>query len=160
MNTNDKRWRMVVYQIRTRENEDGEMGWERVADAPYLVTYGDTSFVNVPLDSRLGHDVRAYVNGIRVVGLQVVQSGDLVRIVKDGDEETTYCVGDRCGIVEPGAGRRCSFTGQPICGMAVRCLTCNRVFSLEVARQIVSCAVCRSFLCEDGHAELPEEELL
>lgn len=102
---------------------------------------------------------RAFVNGLDVVGgLQVVQRGDLVRVIEPGGEEVCYVVGRVLPSVQPGAGRACQFTGKPIDGEAVACTSCGALLAREVCQQLGGCPACGEPLGEQDE-EPPEEEL-
>jgi hypothetical protein len=139
------------------EDDQGQARWKRLANLPYVTGYGSDDFVQLPDDS----DLRAYVNGFRVIGgLQVLRSGDLVRIVESGKKKVAFRFGLRVSAnIEPGRGRFCAFTRAKIDTNAVRCPSCGQIFCEEVMEQIGSC-VCGTRLAEDERPEALPEELL
>ena len=143
--------------LRTAAENDAERQWEHVADPPYVVSLGDDDFLRVPKRPRL----RAYVNGLPVVaGLQAIEDGDFVRIVRKRGPDVAFRFAGRSGAeAEPARGRRCAFTRKPIEGLAVRCAACGRVVCQKVAEQVGSCA-CGAPLRPDARPQTPAEELL
>ena len=138
------------------DGED-ERRWDLISDPPHVVSYGDDDFVQLPDEA----EITAYVNGVRVIGgLQLIEAGDLVRVIQRGPTGVSYRFAGRpTSRVEPGNGRRCAFTRMPIDGSAVRCGQCDRVVSEKVAQQIGSC-VCGTPLAPNSPATPPAEVLL
>lgn len=150
---------MIAYQVVSDGLTPGGEGvcWRSLTEPPYLEQLGQDALIRLPLTGR----ARAYVNGLRVIGgLQIVREGDLVTIVEPFGKQISYVVFGWHGQVEPGNGRRCSFTGRPIDGAAVRCFACGRVVAEAVATRIEACPGCKSPLGSRRDARLPVEELL
>ena len=153
---------MIAFESRQHdEQEVSELGWQRVDNPPHLVNYGNSWFVETPPYRKGAHGVRAYVNGFPVVGLHAVKPGDLVRIVpgRRNEKKAAYRVGRTHAGVEPGEGRRCSFTGLPIEGTAIQCPQCGRLFKEEIRCEMRACPICGTPFEEDA-SERPPEELL
>ena len=90
--------------------------WQQTSEAPYLRTHDSVLAVQLP------EGCHGYVNGLAILGgIQVVRTGDLVRICEAGRPPVVYVVGRALPHPEPGRGRACRFTGQPISGPAVVC---------------------------------------
>lgn len=145
---------IVCYQPECLEG--GQDAWRRITDPEHLSQRQGTLVVELPKRGRY----RAFVNGLDVLGgIQVVDRGDLVRIVDPGGEEVSYVVGRVSTSLEPGGGRPCQFTGMPIDSQAVACSSCGALFAEEVSEQLDACPACGEPLGQ--HDELPpEEELL
>ena len=144
---------IVCYQP---ECEQGDRPvWRRITAPRFLTERQGLLVLQLPRRGRY----RAFVNGLGVVGgLQVVQRGDLVRVIDPGGEEISYVVGRVLPSVQPGEGRSCQFTGKPIDGEAVACTSCGALFGREVCEQLRACPACAEPLGEEDEVP-PEEEL-
>ena len=131
--------------------------WQRTEAPPFLVLRGGRMLVEVPADCE------AHVNGLPVIGLQLVRAGDLVRVQAAGDEGgevVEFIVGRILPRQEEVEAEdcRCDFTGLPLVGNALRCV-CGSVYCLDVLGQLDCCPRCNARL--DAQSEsLPSEELL
>jgi hypothetical protein len=145
---------IICYQPECLEGHQD--AWRRITDPEHLSQRQGTLVVEFPKQGRY----RGFVNGLDVLGgIQVVERGDLVRIVGPSGVEVSYVVGRVSPSLEPGGGRTCQFTGVPIGGQAIACWSCGALFAEEVSEQLEGCPVCGEPLGE--HDELPpEEELL
>jgi hypothetical protein len=105
--------------------------------------------------------VPASVNGIPVIGFQVLRSGDVVQLEDDpGGNPRSFRVGRVLAQVRSGEGRRCRYTGLPITGDAIEC-SCGMIYARAVAQHIHLCLNPRcSQSLEDVEAPFPPEELL
>jgi len=147
--------RLAAYQVAS-DAEDGPVRWQRLADPRELVTLGPDSFVIVPRRRR--RRLRAYVNGIPVIGLQRVRPGDFVRTAGPKGATSSYRLGPAPAASEPGRNRRCQFTGMPITGEAVRCPGCRRLLKSDVADEYQNrCPVCATPIDPDPTPDWPEE---
>jgi hypothetical protein len=144
---------IVCYQP---EQEQGDRPvWRRIATPRFLTERQGVLLIELPRRGRY----RAFVNGLDVVGgLQVVERGDLVRVIDPAGEEVSYVVGRVLPSAEPGEGRPCQFTGKPIDGEAVVCASCGSLFAREVCDQLNRCPVCAEPLGDEDDVP-PEEEL-
>jgi hypothetical protein len=134
-----------------------ETHWTLLPKPPYLRAFGGRLFVRVP---KSGYSGKLFVNGYPVLGMQAVDTGDWVRLVKRDGESTVYRVAARASaVMAEGHGRPCAFTGLPIRGEAVCCLACGRLYSPATAEQIEVC-MCGTLLKPDVAPAVPEEELL
>jgi hypothetical protein len=134
-----------------------EPHWQPMDAPPLLVQHGPDVFVHVPLSA--GSGVRAYVDGMLVVGIQPVREGCFVRIITPGSgQAVSYRVGKRAISLEDGRGRPCEFTGLPITGKAVLC-GCGTAVKEEVASEIGVCPSCGEALKDDGVTAQVGEEL-
>jgi hypothetical protein len=147
---------IVCYEPETEEREEQARAvWRRITDPEHLTQCEDTLMLRLPE----GEGCRGFVNGLEVLGgFQVVEPGDLVRVVEADGSERSYVVGHGLPTVEPGDGRICQFTGKPIRGQAIECPSCGRLFALEVAEQLGQCPLCRAPL--SGEEETPPEKEL
>ena len=148
---------LTAYIPRTTDSKQ-EAHWERIISPPFVTTYGQNDFVQLPDNRR----VHGYVNGFKVIGgLQVIHSGDLVRVRGPEKKEISFRFAGRVADpnVEPGNGQTCAFTRTTINGMAVRCPICSKIVSMKVVEQIGSC-VCGNSLSESSGSEPPPEELI
>jgi hypothetical protein len=146
---------LTAYMPGIKENSEVAY-WKFITDPPYVVSYAGNDFVEVPEESGLS----AYVNGFKVVGLQVLEPGDFVRVFSHRKKKVSFRFAGRTSVtVEPGDGRICAFTRIPIKGMAVICRRCGKVLSEEVMKQIGSC-LCGSPLKHDAKQDQPSEDLL
>lgn len=128
--------------------------WRRIDAPPCLVFRGGRMLVDVPADCE------AHVNGLLVIGLQLVHAGDLVRVQAAGDEGgevVEFIVGRILPRQEVVSDCRCDFTGLPLEGNALRCV-CGAVYCPDVLGQLDSCPRCTARL--DSQSESPSEELL
>jgi len=125
--------------------------WQSVPSTPWL------QWVDGELVLVLPPGQRGSVNGLPVVGgLQVVGSGDLVRVKAPGGSATAFVVGEVQSRSEPGNGRNCHFCGLAIRGEAVRC-ACGRLFCSAIRKTYDRCPRCgRQFQA----ATRPSERLL
>lgn len=132
--------------------------WERVENPPWIVSCGPDDLV---VEDAGAAGCRVLVNGFPVIALHVLAPGDFVRIVAGagGESRSFRYAGRTARAVEPGAGRRCAFTGAVIGGMAVRCGVCGQIVSEAVVEQVGTC-VCGTSLREQGTLEAPGEDML
>ena len=149
----------VAFQRMSVESEGSEVEarWVDLSEPLYVVSYGEDDFLQLPDEA----DLRAYVNGVQVVGrIQSILPGDFVRITRNGQEQAAFRIASRYADgVESGRGRRCAFTRMPIEGTAFRCGGCGQLISARVIEELGTC-VCGCALRLDCKASLPEEELL
>lgn len=133
--------------------------WRPVVNPPYLAERGGMLVVELPPTER-GYP-RAFVNGLEVIaGIQVVQPGDIVRILLNQGESLTYVVGRCAAVRERGEGRMCDFTGLPVHGGAVRC-PCGLFMAEEAIAQLGACPRCgRALDPEAATREVPPEEMI
>ena len=130
--------------------------WRRITAPPLLSDRQGVLVVELPQRGRC----RAFVNGLDVLGgLQVVERGDLVRVIDAEGAEVSYVVGRVLPSAEPGEGRPCQFTGKPIDGEAVACSSCGALFAREVCEQLGRCPACGEPLGEEEDDVPPGEEL-
>jgi len=145
---------IVCYQAESAQADAA--AWRRITGPEFLSEQQGTLFVQLPQRGRY----RAFVNGLDVVGgIQVVERGDLVRVLAPNGTEIAYVVGRVLASVEPGDGRACQFTGKSITGQAIACWGCSALFAKEVAEQLGNCPVCKEPF-GDHDDRPPEEELL
>jgi hypothetical protein len=133
-------------------DEHGDSVWTPV-EAPDCIS---RRFGKIVLELAAGDN--AMCNGIAVVDIQALESGDVVRIRPSGAGVRCLLMGTLRPQHEPGAGRLDSFTGLPIEADAL-CCNCGEIYDAQrTAPQIKNCINCRMSLSDA--AEFPSEDLL
>jgi len=134
-----------------------EARWDVIREPPHVQYYGGKPFASVGPGEG---SPRVFVNGLPVIAMQAVESGDWVRIVGTDGAGLSFRISLQSGsAAEAGDNRLCVFTGLPIQGLAVRCIVCGRLYSQAAAGQIHTC-VCGSSLDPRPQEPIPQEELL
>jgi len=149
----------AAFMTRIGDEKQSDDHWEQVAEPPYVVSYAEDDFVELPNNDK----VRAYVNGFKIIsGMHVLRRGDFVRIIgpRMGDSISFRFEGRLSNGLEPARGRRCDFTRTIINeGRVVRCSNCDCLIAEDVDKQIGRC-VCGSTLSLNDRVDPPPEELL
>lgn len=133
-----------------------EQEWRRVERLPYLHARDGTQYLLLPRPGA----VRAWVNGVEAIWIQVVKTNALVTVEEEGRPPLTFVVGCPPADTEPPPpGSACEFTGLAIpAGKGFRCPNCRRAFGDDVRAVVEQCPACQARLAHAPEVE-PEEVL-